>query len=164
MRKTRPLAERFWEKADRRGPHCWNWTASKTRSGYGKITVDGKTVVASRLSWELSSGQKLSAEVMVCHRCDNPACVNPGHLFLGDATMNMRDMVSKGRHGAFSRPGWNSGEKNGRARLNISDAAEIRSRHSTAGTKRLAADYGVSTSLIRQIMQGKIWGGSHALQ
>lgn len=96
----KPLADRFWPKVDRRGPdECWPWKAARRAAGYGKIGR-GKSgrgwMLAHRASWELAHGP-ISSETLVLHRCDNPPCVNPAHLFLGTHADNVHDMVAKGR-------------------------------------------------------------------
>lgn len=100
-RRVKSLADRFWAKVDKRGPdECWLWTGCRKKAfGYGKIgegRMGQRTLLAHRVSWEITNGS-IPDGAMVLHRCDNPPCVNPRHLFLGDQLDNMRDMVSKGR-------------------------------------------------------------------
>lgn len=75
---------------------CWVWTGSKIPTGYGKLSIHNKKVAAHRLSWALHNGP-IPAGLHVLHRCDNPPCVNPEHLFLGTDGDNAADKVSKGR-------------------------------------------------------------------
>lgn len=96
--KTRPIAERFWEKV-RKSSGCWEWTAYRNALGYGAIAYGKprRPVLAHRVAWELTHGAAPSPDVEVCHRCDNPSCVRPDHLFLGSHRDNMLDMIAKGR-------------------------------------------------------------------
>lgn len=81
----------FWSRVDKSGD-CWLWTGARDGKGYGRLG----NKVASRLSWELSHGP-IPRGKLVCHKCDNPPCVRPDHLFLGSPADNFYDMVAKGR-------------------------------------------------------------------
>ena len=123
----RSLALRLAEKIDRRSPdECWPWTACLGRNGYGKIgrgrAAEG-TESATRALWRLVHGP-IPAGYFVCHHCDNRACCNLRHLFLGTNQDNMDDMIAKGRH-LPNRP---RGEAHPSARLNAAKVAEIRYR------------------------------------
>lgn len=91
---------KFWSRVSRQGlDDCWPWAAGAAGSGYGQMavaTVGGRVFLsASRIAWFLAHGRQPLG--FVCHSCDNPICVNPRHLWLGDAASNIRDMVRKGR-------------------------------------------------------------------
>lgn len=109
--KTRPdpkrrfcsIECRFLSKV-RRGasPDCWAWNGARNSAGYGALNTDAGVVLAHRLAWALANGE-IPDGMFVCHRCDNPSCTNPSHLFLGTHADNMRDMMEKGRHGMLGR-------------------------------------------------------------
>src|SRR6187402_2793810 len=99
---TPKAAARFAEKIDKtpgQGPdgECWIWTASKTHLGYGYFYLSGRQA-AHRVSWEISNNAKIPAGMFVLHSCDNPSCVNPGHLRVGTPKENVEDKISRGRH------------------------------------------------------------------
>lgn len=108
MRKTKPVAERFWPKVDRRSPvECWPWLAAvrKKGEGYGAFYFEGRHQPASKVAYILCRGPVARGQV-VCHRCDNPSCCNPDHLFLGTPQDNDADRVAKGRQARGSRNGF----------------------------------------------------------
>ena len=103
QRKVRPTEDRFWEKVNKDTVSgCWEWTSSgRGHRGYGAFFThfpgEGrKCHAAHRFSWSLSNGP-IPAGLWVLHKCDNPPCVNPSHLFLGDRKDNMLDCAAKGR-------------------------------------------------------------------
>lgn len=92
------LQERFWSKVDRGAPsECWMWRGTISTEGYGTITERYKRYGAHRLAWQFENNVPIPAGHVVCHSCDNPACVNPDHLWVGSQADNMRDMSAKGR-------------------------------------------------------------------
>lgn len=129
---------------------CWEWTASKNKKGYGKFCHDGKVWRAHRLAWTLRYGP-IPDGLFVCHRCDNPGCCNPEHLFLGTNRDNMDDMMSKGRSCR--------GEKMWSAKLTEKDVEIIKVLLANKKIKRktIAYLFGVSVYTIYEINAGKKW-------
>lgn len=148
--------ERFWSKVKiGQDDECWEWTASKHK-GYGCIKIKDKFITSSRLSWMIHFGE-IPEGLSVCHKCDNPLCVNPDHLFLGTHQDNMNDMMNKGRSNCI---GVNQvGEKNKHAKLTWDDVYTIRRLYSEGNEtlKSLGNRYGVHLATIGYIIQNKSW-------
>jgi hypothetical protein len=179
---TEKVKARFWAKVNKTDG-CWGWTGASDCRGYGSIRIGGRyepQVGAHRLSWVIHRGE-ISEGLFVLHRCDNPNCVRPDHLFLGTHQDNMNDMAEKKRaasgetHGSRTCPGrlpsgdshWTHahpesrlfGESNGIAKLTENQVREIRSKYSFRKytTKMLALEYGVGETTIKLIRYGKAW-------
>lgn len=151
--KGRPFADRFWERVKKQdGDGCWEWTGKIDKaSGYARVHVQGRgRIGVHRMSWELANGTKAPADREVCHKCDNRICIRPDHLFLGTTLENAQDKVQKGRQPR--------GTTNAAAKLTDAQVLAIRNTPRGRGVRaRLAADYGVSISLIKQIWAGTVW-------
>ena len=139
---------------------CWLWTGAYINSGYGVFRTgtqrdrDRRNTLAHRMALELS-GVDVPETAFVLHHCDNKACVNPGHLYVGTRLDNARDAVERGRTGGKPFPG----ASNPRAKLSESDAVAI--IKSGATVTALARQYGVSKTQISYIKQGKSWRHLH---
>jgi hypothetical protein len=129
---------------------CWLWTASRDKDSYGGFALNGKTIGAHVAAYILLIGQ-VPLGLGVCHTCDNPPCVNPDHLFLGDQKANMSDCSRKGR----CNNGGTKGEANGRVKLTKELVVFIRS--SQENHTELGRMLDVSGSLIAQIRARKLW-------
>ena len=149
--RRKPLQERF-ERRVQKTATCWNWIGPTTPTGYGIMGIDQTSIGAHRLAYELYEG-KIPKGMYVCHRCDNPSCVNPRHLFLGTPKDNMTDKVEKHRQ---YRP---IGIRNVKAKLNELMVNEIRALsiqgHSYAD---IARRYSVCSETIRSVVVLKTWG------
>ena len=126
---------------------CWLWIAATCGGERGVMRVDGVTIIAARVSYEMHKGD-IPEGIFVCHHCDNPSCVNPDHLFLGTQADNLSDMVNKGRSSTGDRH-WNS-------KLTPSDVIAIRSDARSHGA--IAKDYGVVRQHVGRIKSRGKWG------
>ncbi len=148
----RDLAERFW-KMVAKGDGCWIWTGGRFPCGYGRLTRRGEpgaSSLAHRVSWELNYGH-IPSGLNVLHRCDNPPCVRPDHLFLGTQADNAADMMRKGRH-PIGVDVWG-------AKLTPAIVRRIRKRYSQGnGTvTQISKELGCSHSLVSMIVHRKLW-------
>lgn len=151
------LAERLeftgWTEVMRRPDlgACWEWNGGRYESGYGQVSAgDNRSRPAHRmayLAWVGPMGEGRYA----CHRCDNPPCINPAHIFPGTHKENMEDCASKGRNVHGERAPWH--------KLTVEDARNIRADYSTGmySQKQLAAAYGVSQSSISYTVRRVNW-------
>jgi hypothetical protein len=91
------LGKRFWDKVQK-GDRCacWLWQGAKNTVGYGRYKINGKLYLPHRLAWEERYG-KIPKNKWVLHRCDNPACVNPTHLYIGTRSDNVKDALARGK-------------------------------------------------------------------
>lgn len=139
---TPTVEERFWSRIDGGGgpDACWIWNGYRDKKNYGRFTfrADGRTqtVIATRFAWELANGP-IPEGKFICHTCDNPPCVNPGHLWPGTQQENIDDMMEKGRH-------WDA------AKLSDEDAARIL-LFSHEPIRALAIRFNVSESTIGRV-------------
>ena len=130
---------------------CWIWEAATIENGYGHFRFHGKQLKAHRASWIIYNGP-IPTGMFVCHKCDNRACVNPHHLFLGTCADNNADRDAKGR-GSDRR-----GSKHHMVKLSESDVSSIRLMTAQGRTHlSVAKEFGVSRSLVGMIFNRKVW-------
>lgn len=132
---------------------CWEWTGFISRAGYGRY----REQEAHRAAYERENGA-IPPGLFVCHSCDNPACVNPAHLWLGTAGDNSRDMVAKGRARHPKWAGRRRGTANPNARLTPEQVLEIRSLRWKKTQREIAERFGISQGHVNAIMHERNWG------
>jgi len=174
--------ERFWSRVNKNGPvvreglsPCWIWDeAFRRKNGYGNFCFLYSAFLSHRVSWALHNGE-IPYGLFVCHKCDNHACVNPAHLFLGTHTQNLEDMKAKGRslkgrkkihsshlkgdaHPARRIPGWRAGSRNGRSVITEFEIPHIRAMIATGkSVRKIAEIYGVGDNVIQKIRTSRTW-------
>lgn len=151
----KPVVDRFWARVDKTSSPsgCWVWTGCHNMKGYGVFSSFGNFssgVMCHRISWTLVKGE-IENGLCVLHRCDNPSCVNPDHLFLGTKLDNNKDAVDKLRH-QFGQYHYNS-------KFSHELVLKLREYHKTTGVgyRQLARRFNVSTSTMRDLLSGKTY-------
>jgi hypothetical protein len=150
-----------------RSSECWDWQSSTRAFGYGQVTfcqgAQRVTLSAHRVIWQLFYGA-IPSGMCVCHHCDNPACCNPDHLFLGTRSDNNKDMFAKGR----ARPGPKtkgyrrpevSGERSGASKLSWAQVRSMRADYARGGVSAVALGkkYGIGRTAAANILSGATW-------
>lgn len=125
---------------------CWIWMRSIDKDGYGIHYFNNKKESAHRKSYKLFKNE-IPEKMLICHRCDNPSCVNPSHLFIGTAKDNAQDALKKKRNFI--------GSKNSRAILNEKNVIEI--RNSNLSIRQLSEKYCVSVNVIKYARKKSSW-------
>lgn len=152
--KRIPIEQRFNNKVNQGQPgQCWLWGGAPNSTGYGTIRQPGrfgKTVLAHRLAYEISFGV-VPEGMCVCHRCDVPLCVNPGHLFLGSNLDNIRDRDRKGRCKARGLPGEGCGHHK------LKEWQVIKVLKDSRTHQTIADAYHMSRTAITNIKLGRTW-------
>lgn len=139
-------------------PGCWEWDAKADKDGYGWFCIGKEKLRAHRVSYQIYKGQTPGA-LHVLHKCDNPRCVNPEHLFLGTNVDNVKDKISKGRQmrgpGAMENRRSFKGELSPTAKLTQIQVDAI--RQDGRLHRLIAADYGVCRATVSHIKRRLIW-------
>ena len=142
------MMKRFWDKVEKTPGGCWEWLAHKGCDGYGTFR-NGSMVLAHRYSWELHNGP-IPEGLYVCHKCDNPGCVRPAHLFTATQGENIKDCIRKGRR-VQAR-----GARNGNSKLTARNVTDIRSMRCHSYVF-IASIFKVTPENISAIIRRKTW-------
>lgn len=149
--------ERFWSKVIK-SDDCWGWAGFRTPAGYPQFAVERRIILGHRAAWILTNGP-IPDGLCVLHRCDNRACANPAHLFLGTKGDNSRDMCAKGRAPTQVDPSRVQGENHPRAKLTAAEVVSIREEYARGGVlfREIAKEYGMSVAAIQHLINGRSW-------
>lgn len=153
----RNAADRFWGKVEVT-PGCWLWMGARDTNGYGNFYLAGRTTKAHRFALETVCGP-LGIGMQACHRCDNPPCVRPDHLFPGTALENQRDSVTKGRSLSPGPRRASRGEDRWSAKVNAVQVAELRALYATGEWRQrdLGIRFGIGQAQVSRIVNGRKW-------
>jgi hypothetical protein len=172
----------FWAKVNKESGHwwngiqCWFWIAGGTKAGYGTFSYGGRQIGAHCVSYILANGP-IPDGLFVLHRCDNPACVNPDHLYVGTSKENTHDMMAKGRdqftyrvqpervprgddHYTRRNPELaRHGEQLGHSKLTDELVREMRRKYAEGGATQyaLAAEFNVSVATVNRVVKRRLW-------
>ena len=151
--------EVLWSKVDKRDEdECWKWKGYKNDEGYGRTWINDKGYYAHRVIYSLVYPNSINLNApsstdetgFLLHTCDNPACCNPKHLWIGSHWDNMADKVKKGRSADFS------GDKGPRCKLTMEQAMQIRElRKAGISAKELAKQFEISLSSMKSLLANK---------
>ena len=143
---------RFWSYVKVAESGCWEWMGGRLPFGYGQASIGNHPHRAHVVSFAIATGRWPRPGEFVCHKCDNPACVKPAHLFLGDPASNTADMHAKGRARAVS------GESHYRAKLTEDRVREMRRLYDAGSdVKQLAEDFGVANGTAHAVVTRSSW-------
>lgn len=164
VRTRKPALERFWDRVDK-SSDCWLWAGTKKNHSrypdpnrrYGVMEFEGRQWEVHRLSYKLAHGD-IPIGMLVCHKCDNPLCVNPDHLFLGTIQENNRDRHVKGRTQVGRQQASITNPERQSKKLTIDQVREIHKRFSQGeGSDVLGQEFGIQRSTVHRIATGKMW-------
>lgn len=150
---TQEQINRFWKLVNvTYKTSCWLWKNSLDKDGYGRMRIGNRrSMKAHRISWIINTGNNIEPELLVCHTCDNPTCVNPTHLFLGTSKDNTLDMIKKGRKPRlYGKDNLNTKQSKEEVELMLSEYTP-----GITSQKEIAKKYGVSQAQISIILNKK---------